>query len=152
MVDILHRVGIKAPLSDVYAALSTREGVAAWWTTHTSGLSAPGDTIHFEFIAHDGTRLGGMSMQVLALVPDQEVRWRCTAGPEEWLDTDIVFHLSQEGDYSIVRFGHLNWREAVEFTAHCSTKWVTFLLSLKDLLETGKGRPAPDDLKIDNWN
>jgi len=31
-------------------------------------------------------------------------------------------------------------------------KWATFLLSLKDLVETGKGKPAPDDLKIDNWN
>jgi hypothetical protein len=31
-------------------------------------------------------------------------------------------------------------------------KWATFLLSLRELLETGKGRPSPDDLKIDNWN
>jgi hypothetical protein len=27
-------------------------------------------------------------------------------------------------------------------------KWATFLLSLKNLLETGKGRPAPNDLQI----
>jgi len=25
-------------------------------------------------------------------------------------------------------------------------------LSLKALVETGKGKPAPDDIKIDNWN
>jgi hypothetical protein len=31
-------------------------------------------------------------------------------------------------------------------------KWATFLLSLRALLETGKGKPSPDDLKIDNWN
>ena len=35
---------------------------------------------------------------------------------------------------------------------HCSMKWATFLLSLKELAETGKGRPSPEDLKIDNWN
>jgi hypothetical protein len=28
----------------------------------------------------------------------------------------------------------------------------TFLLSLRALTETGKGKPSPDDLKIDNWN
>ncbi len=28
MVDILHRVGIKSPASDVYAALTTTEGLA----------------------------------------------------------------------------------------------------------------------------
>lgn len=30
MVDIAHRVGIKAPASQVYQALATPEGVAAW--------------------------------------------------------------------------------------------------------------------------
>lgn len=152
MFNIIHRVGIKAPLSNVYAALATVEGLAGWWTTHTAGVSEVGGTILFEFVAHSGERFGGMGMQVLALMPCEEVRWRCIEGPEEWLGTDIVFNLSQEGDYTIVRFSHENWREAVEFTAHCSTKWATFLLSLKDLLETGKGRPAPNDIKIDNWN
>lgn len=52
----------------------------------------------------------------------------------------------------IVLFDHSKWREAIEFTAHCSTKWATFLLSLKSLVETGTGRPSPDDIKIDNWN
>jgi hypothetical protein len=31
-------------------------------------------------------------------------------------------------------------------------KWATFLLSLRDYVETGKGKPSPHDLKIDNWN
>jgi len=31
-------------------------------------------------------------------------------------------------------------------------KWATFLLSLKEFVEAGKGRPAPADVKIDNWN
>jgi hypothetical protein len=30
MVDIIHRIGIKAPLSQVYAAVSTVDGVAGW--------------------------------------------------------------------------------------------------------------------------
>jgi hypothetical protein len=25
-------------------------------------------------------------------------------------------------------------------------------LSLKQLVETGKGKPSPQDIKIDNWN
>jgi hypothetical protein len=31
------------------------------------------------------------------------------------------------------------------------TKWGVFLISLKSLLETGKGAPAPNDLKLDSW-
>ena len=58
----------------------------------------------------------------------------------------------RHGDMTILVFGHRNWKEPVEFMAHCSMKWAVFLLSLKALVETGKGKPAPDDLKIDNWN
>jgi len=32
------------------------------------------------------------------------------------------------------------------------SKWAIFLMSLKALVETGKGAPAPGDIKIDNWN
>jgi uncharacterized protein YndB with AHSA1/START domain len=42
MVDILHRVGIKSSLDQVYKALTTREGLAAWWTNNTQGESKVG--------------------------------------------------------------------------------------------------------------
>ncbi len=32
--------------------------------------------------------------------------------------------------------------------AHCSARWAYFLLSLKSLLETGKGTPFPEDLRF----
>jgi hypothetical protein len=91
-------------------------------------------------------------MEVLELRPDEQVRWRVKGGPQEWIGTDLEFSLSQQGEYTVVLFGHRNWREAGESMAHCSMKWATFLLSLRALVETGNGKPAPDDLKIDNWN
>lgn len=93
-----------------------------------------------------------MDLEVIDLKPVNEVQWRVTAGPPEWIGTHVTFTLTREGEYTIVLFGHRNWREAVEFTAHCSMKWATFLLSLRSLVETGRGRPSPEDLKIDNWN
>lgn len=33
---------------------------------------------------------------------------------------------------------------------HCSTKWAMFLMSLKSLVETGKGAPYPEDVQISN--
>ena len=80
------------------------------------------------------------------------MHWRFKSGPEEWIGTDVTFELSEDGDFTSILFAHKNWREEVEFMAHCSMKWASFLLSLKELGETGKGKPAPDDLKIDNWN
>ena len=152
MVDIIHRVGIKAPVAKVYAALSTVEGVAGWWTKRTSGSSKIGGKIEVIFHSADGKEIARMTMEVLALDPNKNVHWRFTSGPEEWVGTDVTFNLSRDGEYTIVLFGHNNWREAIEFTSHCSMKWATFLLSLRELVESGKGKPSPDDLKIDNWN
>ena len=152
MVNITHRVGIKASLEKVYEALATTNGIAGWWTQSTSGTSEIGKTILVEFQTRDGKVLGSMNMEVKALEPGKKVHWTFTEGPEEWIGTDAIFDLHQEGDYTIVLFGHRNWKEEVEFTSHCSMKWAIFLLSLKELVETGKGRPSPNDVKIDNWN
>jgi hypothetical protein len=84
--------------------------------------------------------------------PGKNLRWSCVEGPEEWIGTEICFDLSEQDGQTIMIFGHRNWREAVEFMAHCSMKWAVFLLSLRDYVETGTGKPSPQDLKIDNWN
>ncbi len=114
MADIIHRVGIKAPLSKVYAALSTVEGIAGWWTQHTSGASKVGEKIGVRFHAADGKEIGSMNMEVKALDPNKKVHWCVTSGPEEWVGTDVIFTLSQQGEYTIVLFGHKNWRDANE--------------------------------------
>jgi hypothetical protein len=84
---------------------------------------------------------GGFDMKVLELQPARRVLWQVVDGPEEWIGTKISFDLKQEGDWTIVLFKHEGWKEPVEFMHHCSTKWAVFLLSLKSLLETGKGAP-----------
>ena len=91
-------------------------------------------------------------MRVTGLTPSSLVQWEVLTGPEEWVGTTIEFVLKQDGDYTIVLFKHLGWKEPVEFMHHCSTKWAIFLMSLKALVETGKGNPDPHDVKIDNWN
>jgi uncharacterized protein YndB with AHSA1/START domain len=151
MADILHRVGIKSSVDHVYTALATREGLTDWWTNNTQGESKVGELLQFRFSA-DGSEIGGFDMQVLELDPAKRVRWQVIDGPAEWIDTNISWDLKQEGDYAVILFKHQGWKEPVEFMHHCSTKWAIFLMSLKSLLETGKGAPNPDDIKIDNWN
>jgi uncharacterized protein YndB with AHSA1/START domain len=146
MVDILHRVGITSTPDKVYDAITTIDGLSGWWTGDTTGDTDAGDVIAFRFGA------GGFDMEVVELEPTKHVLWKVVAGPDEWLGTTVDWQLKQDGDYTIVLFRHLGWAEPVEFMHHCSTKWAVFLLSLKELVETGKGRPDPVDIKIDNWN
>jgi uncharacterized protein YndB with AHSA1/START domain len=152
MFDIIHRIGIKSPATQAYEALTTLEGLAQWWTDEVRGDGRIGGKIEFYFRSETGELKGKIVMEVQALDAPKEVRWRCVEGPAEWVGTDINFQLSEQDDQTIVLFGHRNWREAVEFMSHCSMKWATFLLSLREYVETGKGKPSPHDLKIDNWN
>jgi len=152
MVDILHRTGIKAPINEVYKALTTRDGLAGWWTRDTQGDGKVGGVLHFGFRNPDGTELGAFDIKVLELRPAERVLWQVVGGPDEWIGTTILWDLKQDGEYVSVMFKHQGWKEPVDFMHHCSTKWAVFLLSLKALLETGQGAPSPDDVKIDSWN
>ncbi|MCL1634791.1 SRPBCC domain-containing protein [Luteimonas sp. SX5] len=147
MVDILHRVGIQSSSGAVYRAIATSEGVAGWWTVDAEGDGGAGGTLRFRF-----GELGFCDMKVLEADPGKRVLWQVTDGPREWIGTTVAWDLEQEDGDTVVLFKHQGWKEPVEFMHHCSTKWAVFLLSLKSLLETGKGSPYPDDVKIDNWN
>jgi len=147
MVDILHRIGVQSTSLDaVYDALTTLDGLAGWWTIDVGGDPEVGGVITFRF------EPGNISVRVKELAPAKRVVWDVVDEPEEWVGTTITFELKQEDDFTIVLFKHEGWREPVEFMNHCSTKWASFLLSLKSLLETGTGQPAPRDLQISNWH
>jgi uncharacterized protein YndB with AHSA1/START domain len=138
MPDILHRVGINASPQKVFAALATIEGLQHWWVAAASGNAKPGGVIDFGFC----------TMWVAAAKPKKLVHWRCVSGPKEWIGTEVSFKLKQEDGQTFVLFKHAGWNKAVDFMHHCSTKWATFLLSLRDWVERAEGRPAPYDLKI----
>jgi uncharacterized protein YndB with AHSA1/START domain len=148
MADILHRIGVRTETPEkVYDALTTIDGLAGWWTTETTGSADPGGVVTFQF-----PPVGGFDMEVLEAVPDKRVTWRVSDGPEEWMGTTINWELRQDGEYTIVLFKHEGWREPVEFMHHCSTKWGQFLMSLKQLVETGTGAPHPRDVQISDWH
>ena len=108
MPDILHRVDVKASPNDAYKALTTREGLAGWWTTDTKGTFDVGGAIKFRF----GTR-GGFDMKVLELEPIKRVLWQVLDGPAEWIDTTVSFDLTKNGDFTVIcsstRAGRSRW-------------------------------------------
>jgi uncharacterized protein YndB with AHSA1/START domain len=143
MVDILHKVGIKASPLDVYHALATREGLSGWWTNDTQGDGKVGGVINFRF----GDR-GFIDMKVLELDPANRVLWQVVGGPPDWIGTKVGFELAPDDGSTVILFKHQGWKEPSGFMHHCSTKWALFLMSLKSLVETGNGRPYPNDVHI----
>lgn len=138
MPDILHRVGINIKPAKVYEALTTIEGLRHWWTLETTGKPNFNGIINFGFC----------HMKVIDAKPGKLVKWKCTHGPKDWINTEVSFSLSYKDKQTFVLFKHADWKKPVDFMHHCCTKWAVFLLSLRDWLERGEGRPAPYDMKI----
>jgi uncharacterized protein YndB with AHSA1/START domain len=146
MVDILHRIAIEGSTPErAYDTLTTLEGLSGWWTEKTTGSTELEGVIAFDF------ERGNFDMKVVELDPGKKVLWEVVGGEPEWIGTKIHWDLRQEDDYTVVLFKHEGWREPIEFMHHCSTKWASFLMSLKQLVETGKGAPWPHDVHVDNW-
>lgn len=138
MPDIMHRVGIAAEPMRVFEALTTVEGIRSWWIADTHGDASEGGT--FQFQQH--------RLTVIHADPGL-VTWRYAGPAEDWTHTEISFQLEWRDGQTFVRFTQSGWREANDFMRHCSTKWATFLVSLKALVEQGEGRPKPHDVKIE---
>jgi uncharacterized protein YndB with AHSA1/START domain len=137
MPDILHRVGIAAEQMRIFEALTTVEGIRNWWAEATDGDAAEGGAFQFR----------RNRLHVIHADPSL-VTWRYSGPVEHWVGTEITFRLEWRDGQTVVLFKHADWREPVEFMHHCSTKWTTFLLSLKDYVERGEGRPEPRDTKV----
>lgn len=145
MAEIFHKIGIACTPDKVFDALTTNDGLSQWWTNDTSGAGGPGSIIKFRF---DGM---GPDFEVIELKNNALVRWRHSGKiPEAWMGTEISFQLIPNSKQTYVLFLHSNWKERTDFMGHCSTKWAVFLLSLKEAIETGKGKPFPYDIHIDH--
>jgi uncharacterized protein YndB with AHSA1/START domain len=143
--EINHQIGVKASPKETYKALTEPKKLAKWWTSDTKGSGTKvGDTLEFRFGEFC------QKFKVKALKPGKLVAWKSPKGQgaDEWEGTEITFDISKDNKQTYIWFSHSGWRKNSGFHAHCSMKWATFLLSLKDLLEKGKGRSAPNDLQI----
>ncbi|MBI3304252.1 MAG: SRPBCC domain-containing protein [Deltaproteobacteria bacterium] len=142
MADILHRVEIEASPDKVYQAVSEQSGFTNWWTPRCEAEPRVGSIAKFRF--RNGSI--GPDMEVLELIPNKKVVWRCVKGDPQWVGTEFTFDIQPHARGAVLFFGQRGWKEASEFYMHCNCKWAFFLgVSLKKYLETGTGMPHPQD-------
>lgn len=156
MPNIHHQLLIGAPVEKVYHAITSQEGLSAWWTPDAKAKAEVDSIARFPF----GPEYF-KEMKITELKPFELVKWNCIAGAEEWIGTDLSFKL-EPGDQdshpemkgqveqqknsensTLLIFHHDHWKEYTPMFAECSYTWGQFLRSLKLLCETGKGRPWP---------
>ncbi|NOT73594.1 MAG: SRPBCC domain-containing protein [Cyclobacteriaceae bacterium] len=165
MPDIRHELLIGAPAEKIYNAITHQEGLAAWWTPAATAQPELNTIARFPF-GPDYHK----EMKVTELKPGKLLKWTCIAGAEEWVGTHISFELksgdkdsmkdsdselsdqlSQQKDQKItlLSFHHDDWKGHTPMFAECNYTWALFLRSLKLLCETGKGRPWPNQHRVE---
>lgn len=159
MPNIRHAVLIGVPAEEVYEAIASQEGLAAWWTPEVKAKPELQSIARFAF-GPDYFK----EMRITELQPSKLVTWNCITGADEWVGTTISFEfdggsrddllrshpeaedqIKQLGSatQTLLSFRQDNWREYTPMFAECNYTWGQFLRGLKSLCETGKGWPWP---------
>ena len=136
MAAIKHLLIIYSPPEKIFSAITTKSGVANWWTEQTEIGSNIGEINVFDF----GDRYHN-EMKIINLVPDIRVEWKCLTGDKEWIGTKFIFEIEEKGEGSVLKFAHADWREETDFFASCNYQWGYYMTSLKQYCEKGIGTP-----------
>lgn len=128
---------IAASPQQVLAALTTPEGVAAWWGATRGSASQVGDVLDVGF---GGPRV--ITMDVASLEPGR-IEWFVERAPHtpEWDGTTIVFELAPAAGGTELRFRHVGLTPEFECYDMCFAGWTHYLASLVSCVETGRGDP-----------
>jgi uncharacterized protein YndB with AHSA1/START domain len=142
MPDIMHTLKIHVSPDRVYQALTTTEGLRNWWTRDAVLDPKVGGLGEFGFY---GRRFVA-KVTIEALEMPSRAKWIVTNSA--WPGDRVEFELRPEEKHTRLNFAHRGFAQADRGYASASTRWASYLFSLKQYLETGKGTPNPDDLDL----
>lgn len=143
LATVKHRVGIRGSAEDIHRKLHHPDELTTWWATRASGLPELGGRLELEF-----AELAILTFEIRALEPPGLVRLECIEGPGPWKNSTLDVQIRKDEDQAFVTLTHTNPAASEEDFLYFSTKWPVYLLSLKDQVESGTGRPYPNDIKI----
>lgn len=142
MATIRHRVGIKSPVQDVWEAITSPAKISRWWSSSAGGNSQAGSNLELTF---DG--LVTLTFAVIERVESRLLHLQNKGGPGAWDESHLEFELAKDARQTFVILKHYNPQASEDDFQFFMTKWPVFLVSLKSYLETGQGRPYPNDIK-----
>jgi uncharacterized protein YndB with AHSA1/START domain len=137
----IHQVlDIETSNDNVWEALTTRDGLAGWWSTRVevSDAAAVESVIDFTFGGNFNP-----DMEITAVDADSAVEWKCVGGHGPWADNTFRFEVEGlDGDRTRLRFWqHYATELSDDEYGIYNFNWGYYLQSLKELVETGSGKP-----------
>jgi uncharacterized protein YndB with AHSA1/START domain len=144
MADIIQQLTVKAPPERVFAALSTAEGLAHWWTMTSSGEPREGAEYTLDFGPNYEWR-----GRVTRYAPHSTFELEITKAHPDWMNTRVGCELESEGEHgTLVRFRHTGWpaeNEHWRISCYC---WAMYLRVMRRYVEHGERVAYADRLDV----
>jgi uncharacterized protein YndB with AHSA1/START domain len=139
--DIVLGISIHAEPDSIRRAITTREGLASFWTPNATAEPVVGSEATFGF---SGAPVQ-LRMRVDA-IEDDRIGWTCVGGFPHWEGTTVLWSMERESEHggTNVVFQHLGFpdEQTLFELGSVAHTWATILDHLKILAETGSGTPA----------
>jgi uncharacterized protein YndB with AHSA1/START domain len=149
MDTICLEVWINAESGRVFQALTTKDGLEAWWGKVLSAEPRVGHVVEFDHGLGDPMR-----MEITELVPNERLAWKCVSAfsdpsnpASEWFGQTLVFELEPrhgvellgvEHDVTILRFQNGGWPAEARWYGFCNAAWgETLGVNFKNSCEAG---------------
>jgi uncharacterized protein YndB with AHSA1/START domain len=133
MPEIDHELKIDATPEQVFAALTTLEGVKGWHAPTATGSGEVGSEWVFSFADHPE-----FAWEIVTSDDPNKVEWRCTRGPGDSVGTTATFTLTKTADdRTLVELQHGGWPGTHGNFRKCNTTWGVLLHHLRDYVESG---------------
>ena len=136
---------IEASADDVFDAVTTADGLTAWWT-EADGIGTTDGELRFTMTAPEPLRV-----RVDEAHRPSSVRWtvvECTF-ERDWEGTHPTFTIAPLGDgASELTFRHVGLTDELECIDMCTQGWNHYLGSLRSYVETGRGDPRGSEADL----
>jgi hypothetical protein len=139
-VGISKTVEIRASPDVLYQAVSTAEGLRGWWANDLTMEDGPKGILVLRFPSGHVARIHFAKGKA-----PSSAEWDVLGhnAMPEWIGTKLVFAIEQKGPSgSRLRFEHAGLNPGCDCYGACNSAWGYLMESIKDLLETGKGKPV----------
>lgn len=132
MPDIHFQFQINSSADAVFEAISTPNGLNAWWTLNAEAEPFVGGIYRLYF----GPDFDWLA-RVTHLEIDRQLSWSLERAMEDWMPTRFGFALAEHESLTTVRFYHTDWERVSDHFAISSYCWGQLLKGLKDYVECG---------------
>jgi hypothetical protein len=134
---------------DASAAFKAIKNFRAWWSEQIEGKT---DELNEEFFYHYKD-IHLCKLKLIEEIADRKLVYQVldnefnfVKDKSEWINTQLIFELSEHGDKTEIKFTHEGLVPEYECYNVCNDAWNGYIKkSLYNLINTGTGKPNPAD-------